>query len=301
MEIVDEKLDLYMSRKAAEGRMSHLLIDRFRFDSFAVDAAADRPGQLLTRFGHTIYLQFMVTPPEATVERAWKRGQEFGRYKAVEDLLAHNVEAFAGIPRLFFLWALRRDKVVAFEFLDNTVPNGEVPRTIAFGGNDAMIVLDPVALLDIERFRKINVYAETPAQVYAGIDHAPDRNVGFLKACLGRLGEVRFASAAPGASTRASRAAGWSPATARPSTVSARTPRCGPPARPSACSTGGRGRDRPRQAAGHGRTHPRLGRAARHGAGLVPVLPCTICMCEIGILHLVYNTAGSISGYRSAP
>ncbi len=45
---------------------------------------------------------------------------------------------------------------VAFEFLDNTVPNGEVPRTIAFGGNDAMIVLDPVALLDIERFRKIN-------------------------------------------------------------------------------------------------------------------------------------------------
>ena len=198
VEIVDEKLDLYMSRKAAEGRMSHLLIDRFRFDSFAVDAAADRPGQLLTRFGHTIYLQFMVTPPEATVERAWKRGQEFGRYKAVEDLLAHNVEAFAGIPRLFFLWALRRDKVVAFEFLDNTVPNGEVPRTIAFGGNDAMIVLDPVALLDIERFRKINVYAESPTQVYAGIDHAPDRNVGFLKACLGRLGEVRFAERGTG-------------------------------------------------------------------------------------------------------
>ena len=193
VEIVDEKLDLYMAQKATEGRISHLLIDRFRFDSFAVDAASDRPGQLLTRFGHTIYLQFMVTPPEETVERAWKRGEEFGRYKAVEDLLAHNVEAFAGIPRLFFLWALCRDKVVAFEFLDNTVPNGEVPRTIAFGGNDAMTVLDPAALLDIERFRKINVYAQTREQVYAGSDPSPKRNVGFLRACLARLGQVRFA------------------------------------------------------------------------------------------------------------
>lgn len=198
VEIVDEKLDLYMAQKAAGGRMSHLLIDRFRFDSFAVDAAMDRPGQLLTRFGHTIYLQFMVTPPEETVERAWKRGEEFGRYKAVEDLLAHNVEAFAGIPRLFFLWALRRDKVVAFEFLDNTVPNGEAPRTIAFGGNDAMTILDPGALLDIERFRKINVYAETPDEVYAGVDRAPEHNIGFLKACIARLGQVRFAERGTG-------------------------------------------------------------------------------------------------------
>lgn len=198
VEIVDEKLDRHMAQKAAEGRMSHLLIDRFRFDSFAVETAMDRPGQLLTRFGHTIYLQFMVTPPEETVERAWKRGEEFGRYKAVEDLLAHNVEAFAGIPRLFFLWALRRDKVVAFEFLDNTVPNGEVPRTIAFGGNDAMTVLDPAALLDIERFRKINVYAEGPGQVYAGFDSAPEGNVGFLKACIARLGQVRFAERGTG-------------------------------------------------------------------------------------------------------
>ncbi len=140
----------------------------------------------------------MVTPPEETVERAWKRGQEFGRYKAVEDLLAHNVEAFAGIPRLFFLWALRRDKVVAFEFLDNTVPNGEVPRTIAFGGNDAMTVLDPAALLDIERFRRINVYAQAREQVYEGVDGAPERNVGFLQACIGRLGQVRFAERGTG-------------------------------------------------------------------------------------------------------
>jgi hypothetical protein len=35
LDIVDEKLDRYMARKAALGNMSHLLIDRFRFDSFA--------------------------------------------------------------------------------------------------------------------------------------------------------------------------------------------------------------------------------------------------------------------------
>lgn len=108
------------------------------------------------------------------------------------------MEAFAGIPRLFFLWALRREKVVAFEFLDNTVPIGEAPRTIAFGENDAMTVLDPGGLLDIERFRKINVYAEAPEQVYAGVDRAPGRNAGFLKACVGRLGQVRFAERGTG-------------------------------------------------------------------------------------------------------
>ena len=35
------------------------------------------------------------------MERAWYRGEQFGRYKAVDDLLAHNVEAFTGMPELF--------------------------------------------------------------------------------------------------------------------------------------------------------------------------------------------------------
>ena len=49
--IVDQKLDRYMARKAQRGEMSHLLIDRFRFDSFAPDS--DEAGSnLLTRFGH---------------------------------------------------------------------------------------------------------------------------------------------------------------------------------------------------------------------------------------------------------
>ena len=34
VDIIDRKLDVYMAEKAAAGSMSHLLIDRFRFDSF---------------------------------------------------------------------------------------------------------------------------------------------------------------------------------------------------------------------------------------------------------------------------
>ena len=35
---------------------------------------------------------------QGTVELAKKRGLQVGRYKAVDDLLAHNVEAYTGMP-----------------------------------------------------------------------------------------------------------------------------------------------------------------------------------------------------------
>ncbi len=106
VEIIDKKLDRRMAAKAARGEMSHLLIDRFRFDSFVPDREGKGSSRLLTRFGDLVYMFFMITPPEMTVERAWTRGLKVGRYKAVDDLLAHNVEAYTGMPELFFTWAL---------------------------------------------------------------------------------------------------------------------------------------------------------------------------------------------------
>ena len=88
--IIDQKLDRYIGNKARQGRVSHLLIDRFRFDSFAPGKDSEEGSNLLTRFGHTIYLTFVVTPPEATIERAWIRGLQVGRYKAIDDLLARE-------------------------------------------------------------------------------------------------------------------------------------------------------------------------------------------------------------------
>jgi hypothetical protein len=193
LRIVDQKLDRYMEQKAAGGRMPHLLIDRFRFDSFAEEEGGEEGVRLLTRFGAVVYMFFMITPPIATVERAWKRGLEVGRYKAVDDLLDHNIEAYTGMPRLFFTWALRADKAVHYEFLDNSVPEGQRPRTVAFGWNGEMNILDVKCLLDVERYRKINVEAKSPAEVYpAAGAMAPARNLGFLQACARSIPVITF-------------------------------------------------------------------------------------------------------------
>ncbi len=198
LQIIDHKLDRYMARKAQAMGTTHLLIDRFRFDSFAPDSN-EAGSNLLTRFGHTVYMFFMLTPPEALVERAWRRGLDVGRYKAVDDVLAHNINAYTGMPELFFTWALRGDKDVHCEFLDNTVPYGERPLTAAFGWNGELNVLDVKALLDIERFRKVNVDATGPAALYPDpAALAPARNTAFLAACARRLPQMNFVVRATG-------------------------------------------------------------------------------------------------------
>jgi hypothetical protein len=192
LRIVDQKLDRYMARKAQRGRISHLMIDRFRFDSFAPDSN-EAGSNLLTRFGQIVYLFCVITPPAALVERAWNRGLAVGRYKAVDDTLAHSVEAYSGIPQLFFTWVQRSDKQVHFEFLDNSVPQGENPRTVAFGWNDVLNVLDISCLLDIERFRKVNIDATSPAALFGNQQLlAPERNTAFLADCVKTFRECNF-------------------------------------------------------------------------------------------------------------
>jgi len=194
--IIDRKLDRYVEAKAERGRMSHLLIDRFRFGSFLFQSerAAD---QLLSRFGQVVYFFFMITPPDALVERAWKRGLEFGRYKAVDDILAHGIEAYAGMPHLFLTWARRTDKAVHFEFLDNSVPMGEPPRTVAFGWNSQVFVLDVKCMMDVVRYRKVNVDATSPDQLFSdtpGQALKPEHNSDFLLQCVRQLHQVIFAN-----------------------------------------------------------------------------------------------------------
>lgn len=190
--IIDRKLDRHMARKAKAGRMTHLLIDRFRFDSFSPHDGSHSDSRLLTRFGSTVYLFFLVTPPEATVERAWTRGLDTGRFKAVDDLLHHNIEAFMGMPQLFFSWALSHGKEIHYEFLDNSVEKGERPKTIASGRNGTLNVYDVSGMLDIERFRRIDIEATAPEEVYKkGADTASE-NTGFLRQCLRQLKRVEF-------------------------------------------------------------------------------------------------------------
>lgn len=191
--IVDQKLDRLMAHQAGAGGIPHLLIDRFRFDSFATDSH-EAGSNLLTRFGHSIYMFFMITPPHETVERAWKRGLEVGRFKAVDDLLAHNVEAYSGMPTVFFTWALHPAKTVHYEFLDNDVPPGARPRTAAFGWYGEMNILEVKAMLAVDRYRKINVAATSPEQVYGRKEvMTASANTDFLTRCVRQISAVNFA------------------------------------------------------------------------------------------------------------
>ena len=192
--MIDQKLDRFMAEKAKRNDVPHMLIDRFRFDSFMISDDGVYESRLLTRFGDTVYLFFVITPPAETVERAWHRGLSTQRYKAVDDLLYHNIEAYKGMPELFFSWAGVADKMVQFEFLDNDVPIGDDPRTIAYGINTHMTVLDPIALDQIDRFRHVNINAQTPDEVLPD-DVVPDdsHDFGFLRQCIAMMETITWA------------------------------------------------------------------------------------------------------------
>jgi hypothetical protein len=190
--IIDRKLDAHLVRKGNKRQSSHLLIDRFRFDSFALDS--DESKHLPSRYVNLLCYSFMVTPPEVTVERAWQRGLELGRYKAVDDLLAHNVEAFTGMQNILFGRALDPKVSVHYEFLDNSVPRGEVPLTAAFGWSGEMNILDVKCMLNLERYRRININAKGPEEVYPNQKAMiAENNVGFLIRCVRKFPQVNFA------------------------------------------------------------------------------------------------------------
>ena len=99
---------------------------------------------------------------------------------------------------------LARGKFEAFEryralypeyryvFLDNRVPRGTFPKTIARGDRGAMVIYDPVAFIDIERYQKIDINAASPEAVYpSAAEMTVAANSGFLKECV-RSSEIFF-------------------------------------------------------------------------------------------------------------
>lgn len=192
LEIIDRKIDTYMESKAENSEMPHVLVDRFRFDSF-MPAPYQKPGgTLLSRFADTVYLFFMITPPEDTVERAWQRGLKTGRYKALDDMLHFNIEANVGMPQLFFNWVKKTNQKIHFEFLDNSVPLGNRPKTAAFGWNDSVTILDPECMRSMIRYHNINIDAQSPTEVLLPGDPPGD---DILSECMMRVANVTFADA----------------------------------------------------------------------------------------------------------
>ncbi|RLA11692.1 MAG: hypothetical protein DRQ59_09275 [Gammaproteobacteria bacterium] len=192
--IIDAKLDHYIRAKAQHRKSTpHLVVDRFRFDSFASEKITRILHSTYARYVDTMYMYFVVTPPEDTVERGWERGQVRGRYKSVEDFLGHCIEAYAGMPKLLFKWLANNRPRFIFEFLDNSVARGCYPTMIARGTQAHMDIFDPIAFINIERYQKINVMARTADAVY------PEQqvlevanNIGFLQQCIRKIENVRF-------------------------------------------------------------------------------------------------------------
>ena len=192
--IIDTKLDHYIRAKADQRKsIPHLMVDRFRFDSFASEKVTRVLHKTYVRYIDTMYMYFVVTPPEATVERGWERGQVRGRYKAVEDFLGHCIEAYAGMPKLLFKWTSNKTPTYFFEFLDNSVPKGMYPTLIARGTQGRMQIYQLHSLIDIERYQRINVLATCPQEVAAPAEKLQvANNLGFLRQCIKRFATIEF-------------------------------------------------------------------------------------------------------------
>src|SRR5438034_11542217 len=103
------------------------------------------------------------------------------------------------MPQLFFTWVRRSDKRVHFEFLDNSVKLGERPRTVAFGWNDDLNVLDVKCMLDVERYRRVNINATAPESLYTERALlAQQHNTERLRQCVDRSRGSTFSGAATG-------------------------------------------------------------------------------------------------------
>jgi hypothetical protein len=60
---------------------------------------------------------------------------------------------------------------------------------VAFGGNDVLNVLDVKSMLDVERFRRVDIDARGPSSLYRDTALlAPAENVDFLRQCVERFG-----------------------------------------------------------------------------------------------------------------
>jgi hypothetical protein len=76
---------------------------------------------------------------------------------------------------------------------------GERPRTIAFGRNDTLNVLDVKCLLDVERYRRVDINATGPEFLYSDASLLlPEHNTGFLRQCVDRFREINVAEQATG-------------------------------------------------------------------------------------------------------
>ena len=99
----------------------------------------------------------------------------------------------------FLLGRWLSESAFTTSFSITVYPRASPPRTVAFGWNGEMTILDIKSMLDIERFRKINIRAKGPEEVYRGKNLAPECNIDFLRRCVRWIPVINFANYKTGA------------------------------------------------------------------------------------------------------
>lgn len=196
--LIDMKLDRYMKDKVEadpQNAMSNILIDRFRFDSFESQNIEGSGSNPYVSKAKSMFMFFIITAPEELVERGWQRGEETGRYRSPDDFLALGVDAYRGMENKFFQRKDGEGPEFRYEFLNNNVPKGEDPMTVAYGTHDEMNILDVSSLMDICRYQKINVRGGTASvdDIYPQGDKMfPENNLDFIARCIKDIPNINF-------------------------------------------------------------------------------------------------------------
>ncbi len=193
LQVIDQKVDRYLRETYNQNNaLPNMLIDRFRFDTFSAEEN-ERVFNFVSK-ADALHMCFIVTDPAEIVERGYNRGLETGRYRSVDDFLALSIEAHKGIPSKFMQWLKRDEPEFRYEFFNNNVPKGEPQDLVAYGDRHSMRIYDVSTLLDIERYRKVNINAKTLNDLYLDKKALePSENVGFLKSCVAGIDQIEFA------------------------------------------------------------------------------------------------------------
>ena len=97
------------------------------------------------------------------------------------------------MPKILFKWLSYDRPLFRYEILDNSVPKGTYPKTIAFGTQNEINIMDCTVFIDIERYQKINIRAKQPREVYPSESIlSVENNIGFLKQCMKKIPKVNF-------------------------------------------------------------------------------------------------------------
>ncbi|PCI55907.1 MAG: hypothetical protein COB36_03675 [Alphaproteobacteria bacterium] len=194
--LIDMKLDRYMKDKvetAPQNAMSNILIDRFRFDSFDAQSLETSGSYSYVSKAECTFMFFIITAPEELVERGWQRGEETGRYRSPDDFLALAVDAYRGMQNKFFQRKDGEGPEFRYEFLNNNVPKGDDPTTVAYGTYDEMNILDVSSLMDVCRYQKIDISGSSADEIYPSSDEMlPENNLDFIAQCIEDIPNINF-------------------------------------------------------------------------------------------------------------